>query len=367
MDKDPIEELAGNIGSLIDRLGKLEKDSDEYKNGIHQLQEKAGRFRGGSQVQTGLADNLSNAFSENREGLSKLSTKERTDLNFQVKAAGSDMVSLPTGAAATISMVPGGVIAPPVRPYHLRELFPQYSLNTAQLAYLKETSIDGGISPTKMGSIKPQLDYNLTETLAPAQTIAGFVRIASQLLDDIPYLLSYLSYRLAENLLVAEDNQILNGDGNTPNLSGILLAANHTAKTGSATIFAEKLMQAAGQLAGYNRRVSGIVVNPTDYYNMFILAGTGSGVYTVPFGMALSPTGQVTFLGIPLIWNAAITSGNYLVGDFANGSGLWFRQMMNVQVFYQDAYNVQMNMVTIRCEERVAMPVYNAQAFIYPT
>jgi HK97 family phage major capsid protein len=53
------------------------------------------------------------------------------------------------------------------------------------------------------------------------------------------------------------------------------------------------------------------------------------------------------------------------VGDFANGVALWMRQMMNIQIFYQDSINVQQNMVTIRAEERVALTPYSAQAFIF--
>lgn len=83
--------------------------------------------------------------------------------------------------------------------------------------------------------------------------------------------------------------------------------------------------------------------------------------------MQVDPRGGITILGIPVIWSAAITSGNYLVGDFTFGMGLWFRQVPAIQIFYQDSINVQQNMVTIRIEERIAMTVYNAQAFIYPT
>jgi hypothetical protein len=60
------------------------------------------------------------------------------------------------------------------------------------------------------------------------------------------------------------------------------------------------------------------------------------------------------------------SAGSYLVGDFASGADLYFRQEMNVQVFYQDSVNAQQNMVTIRCEERIALALYNSNEFIAP-
>ncbi len=48
---------------------------------------------------------------------------------------------------------------------------------------------------------------------------------------------------------------------------------------------------------------------------------------------------------------------NRVVGDFTFVAELFFRQQMKVEVFYQDTNNVQQNMVTFRCEERVALAV----------
>ena len=113
--------------------------------------------------------------------------------------------------------------------------------------------------------------------------------------------------------------------------------------------------------------MSGIVVNPTDYFSLLILPGTGSGVYTVPFGFTVTDAGSITVLGIPLVWSNAIASGQYLVGDFSNGAALWQRQGLTLQVFNQDSDNVQRNMLTIRVEERIALTVFDKTAFIYPT
>ena len=206
----------------------------------------------------------------------------------------------------------------------------------------------------------------MSETQVKAQVIAGWATVSIQMLEDIPQLQSFLSYRLNENLLVQEDFQILSGNGFDPNLPGLLLAANHTVKTGSATIFVEQLVQAVGQLASIGRRASAIIVNPTDFYAMMILKGTTND-YTNPVVIQVTQGGGITLLGIPIIWSAAITATNYLVGDFTHGAALYYRSQPIIQAFYQDGNNVQNNMVTVRIEERVCMPVYSSAAFIYPS
>ena len=62
-------------------------------------------------------------------------------------------------------------------------------------------------------------------TDAPAQYIAGFVRISRQMLDDVPAMTSFLQARLLEKYLLAEDAQLLNGNGTAPNLTGLTVNA----------------------------------------------------------------------------------------------------------------------------------------------
>ncbi|HEV3251670.1 MAG TPA: phage major capsid protein, partial [Puia sp.] len=232
MEQDPLLELEGNIKSLIDRLAKVEKDSDEYKNGIREIQAKSARLTKGAQGSAvgSLQQDIMNGLQTNLKGIEG-SMAAKANTSFETKAGGTDMTSFPSGAAVSISELSPRIIFPPNRPYHLRELIPQYPCNTGQIGYLNETSIDGGVGPTPFGSVKPQLDFNLQEKLAPMQTLAGWVRISTQIVDDIPIIFPYLSYRLAENLLITEDNEILNGNATSPHLNGLLLSGNKTAKT----------------------------------------------------------------------------------------------------------------------------------------
>lgn len=69
------------------------------------------------------------------------------------------------------------------------------------------------------------------------------------MLDDVPSLNAILNNTLLKRPLVADDNQLLSGNGTSQDLSGINNAGNLTASTGAAIIDIEQIVQAIAQLA----------------------------------------------------------------------------------------------------------------------
>ncbi len=106
-------------------------------------------------------------------------------------------------------------------------------------------------------------------TDAPAQYIAGFVRISRQMLDDVPAMTSFLQARLLEKYLLAEDAQLLNGSGTAPNLTGLTI--NAAAFSGAATVDVEQLVQAIAQVSAGNYSANGILINPTNANNVMVI------------------------------------------------------------------------------------------------
>ncbi len=84
----------------------------------------------------------------------------------------------------------------------------QGNLPTGLFTFPKETGGEGDVAPQTQGSSKAQLDFDITMTDAPAQYIAGFVRISRQMLDDVPAMTSFLQARLLEKYLLAEESKV---------------------------------------------------------------------------------------------------------------------------------------------------------------
>jgi len=90
---------------------------------------------------------------------------------------------------------------------------------------------------------------------------------------------------------------------------------------------------------------------------------SGSGEYDFPELVKIE-NGQLFIAGVPVYKSTAMTVDKFLVGDWRMGANLIFREPAKVQFFYEDGTNAQQNKVTVRIEERVALPVYGNDYFI---
>jgi HK97 family phage major capsid protein len=254
------------------------------------------------------------------------------------------------------------VYALPSRKVHMRSLLPIGSLSQGLFTFPYESGGEGAPAAQTQGSSKAQVDFDITMKDAAAQYIAGYVRISRQMLDDIPAMTSFLQSRLLEKYLVAEDAQILSGDGTAPNLQGILPVA--TAATGAATVDVEQLVQAIAQLETSNYSATGILVNPTDWAAIMNTKNTNSA-YTLPASTVVTTDGSVSIAGIPLYKSTAIAVDKFVVGDWSMGAQIMQNQGISVQFSEFDGDNFTKNMITVRVEARIALPIYYAGAFIY--
>ena len=57
------------------------------------------------------------------------------------------------------------------------------------------------------------------------------------MLDDTPQITSYLSARVPSKVLAIEDNQILNGNGSSPNLDGLFTDGGAFTTTSSGAFY----------------------------------------------------------------------------------------------------------------------------------
>ena len=68
---------------------------------------------------------------------------------------------------------------------------------------------------------------------------------------------------------------------------------------------------------------------------------------------------------MPLVANTAVSTGDFLVGDFALGAQLFDRQQSSIRFFEQDQDNAIRGVITVVANERIALPIYRPTAFVY--
>ena len=306
---------------------------------------------------------FSNAMDENSDNIEKFRRKEIKQFAMELKTVGDMSLSNITDlSAANVQMLPGILPAAP-RKLHIRSLLPTGVMSTSAVHYLQETGSEGSVNSWADNSgTKPQIDFDLTEEVAPSEFIAGYLRITRKALDDISAMRSYLQSRLLESYLDAEDNQLLNGNGTSPNLGGLI--TNAEAYTGFRTIQVEKIIDSVAQIESNNHSANGILLSPEQYYALLLTRST-TNEYTLPgLGTVTQLNGQMFISGIPVFKSTAMTDSKYLVGDWAKGAQLFVRENPIVRFFEEDGTNVRENKITVRVEGRVALPIYYTDAFV---
>lgn len=283
--------------------------------------------------------------------------------SFEVKAdmtIGADF----TGDVIPADRVPGYKFDP-TRSVHVRQLIPTGSTDSDVVRYVKESGYTDGGAAKAEGATLGQSDFDMTATDANVRKIGTYFRISEEMLSDTPQLTSYLSARAPEKLLSVEDDQILNGSGVAPNLSGIITDATDFSAGGfalaieSANEF-DVLTVALNQLALANYSADYIMINPTDFHKILLLKSSQNEYLVKDWNQGLQPR----INGVPVILSTAVTSDKYLVGNFGMGTQLWIRDNVGVEFSRFDSTNFRDGFVTVRIQERVALTNYLPNAFV---
>jgi HK97 family phage major capsid protein len=370
------EAQKSNLKNELDSLkqseiAKLTSDYAEMQKQLNAIDVKTNRIKGGDIAVAKTFDSaLFDAVNNNAQFKSFLG-RESKAFSLDLKGhtlftKAGDMVTgnSYTGEVIAPTRVPG-IIVDPDRAQHVRDFIAQATTDSDRVYYIRESAFDDGTATRGEASTKPQSDFALTQEEAPVRKIATFVRMSTEMLNDTPGLVSYLTTRLPKKLRLEEDSQILYGNGTAPNLEGITAVASayvDTLADADVNRF-DVLVKAIAQARADEYFANAIMLNPADWYSM-MLTKDGEGGYVFPESARFGGVAP-RIAGVPIIANTAVTSGDFLVGDFASGVQLYDRLQANVRFFEQDQDNAIKNMITVVAEERLALAIYRPTAFIY--
>lgn len=358
-----------------DEIDNAKSLSAETKSAIEKLAEKATALTDRClELEQKLSARNDDTESKN-ETVGEMFIKSDEWKHMQTKRAGSARIELKTAIVnATGQNQPlvaadrlAGIITNPNRAFTIRDLLPVGRTSSNLIEYTKEnvfTNNAGGqySSPAFENVTKPESGITFTLESEAVRTLAHWIPVSKQVLDDSPMLQSFIEGRLQYGLKLEEEDQLLNGDGTGSNLSGILDSGNFTAytraQTGDTNI--DTLRRAITQAALSEYMADTIVINTADWEEIELTKATdGQYVWTNP---ALGNAPQLW--GKRIVATNAITAGTFLVGAFAMGAQIWDRQQASVMVSLENSDNFVKNMVTILAEERLALCVYRPAAFI---
>lgn len=255
-----------------------------------------------------------------------------------------------------------GIIAPPDRRMTIRDLLIKGTTDSNSIEYVRETGFTNNAAPVPESEPKPYSDIKFGLANAPVRTIAHLFKASRQILDDAKGLQSYIDGRARYGLQLAEENQLLFGNGSGANVLGIIPQAssfNPSITLVNATPI-DRIRLALLQSVLAEFPASGIVLNPIDWANIE-LTKDNEGRYII--GNPIAGI-DARLWNLPVVATQAMTANNFLVGAFNLAAQIYDRMDMEILISTENDKDFENNMVTIRAEERLALAVYRPEAFV---
>lgn len=314
----------------------------------------------------------------------KLKDREKDLKEFKANKKGFGSIEIESKAVGNMgssaNLTGSYFVAPQVLPgvqmkmyeqIHLRDILPVGNTQSNAVRYVRDNSGEGGPAMVAEAGTKPQIDRDLQIYDANVRKIATYFRVPEEMIDDIPYLQSFLVQIGLEEVAIVEDAQVLYGDGTGQNLSGLFTNATAFAAVATVEVVTAPnnfdVLRAAktqGRLAKTNPNIA--LVNPLDMYLMTSKKDSTNNYLFLGGGNGLDPNGVLNLGGLRVIEHTAIAQGDFLVFDPRNAA-IFDRTGTSVRFYDQDQDNAIKNLITIVIEKRLALPIFRTDGIIKGT
>lgn len=265
-------------------------------------------------------------------------------------------------AGTAWSMRDTEVTSLPQRGLMIRDLLNVVPTTSGSVDYARQTTRTNNAAAVAEGATKPTSNYIWEQINAPIRTIAHLAKLTRQALDDAVQLQGEVDSEMRYGLGIAEEVEVLTGDGTGQHLTGLI--PNATAFVAPITLADPTMIDLLrlgllqAELALYP--TDGIVLNPADWAGIELTKTTdGAYVFANPTNLA-----GPRLWGKPVVATVAMTIDKFLVGGFKLQT-LYDRMEPEVLIASENVDDFEKNLYTMRCEERVALAIKKPGALIY--
>ena len=261
-------------------------------------------------------------------------------------------------------------------------LFDQIQTDQNAFVYLEETTFTNNAGEiAESGDISSANESALafTERTESIRKIATFLPVTDELLADVSGIQGYVNSRLTTMMTLRMDNQLLNGDGSAPNLTGVLNKSGiNTFDYSSYSGELNRLGQVYQAITEIRKDAfvepDSIVMHPSDWYQIVTSvtdqAGTTSAGLASKNPLIVAAGGfggdvAARLWGLTVVPSTAIAEGTALVGKFGGGDAAQIVMRQGVDLAVSDSHSdfFAKNQLAIRLTMRMGFVVYKPTAF----
>lgn len=231
------------------------------------------------------------------------------------------------------------------------------------ISYYEETTFTNAAATVAEGDSKPESALDFTERTETVRKIATWIPATSEFLEDNAGLRSYIEQRLRFMVEREEEDQLLNGNGTPPNISGILDRSIQTIGSAGSdpTSDVDALYRGITEV-----RTDGLaeptafVIHPLSWANIRLVKDDNNA-YQGP-GPFAPDVGERVW-GLPVRVTPMIAEGTALVGAFRPHAQIFRKGGISVVASTEHSTYFIENKVAILAEERLTLAVYRPSAF----
>ena len=273
----------------------------------------------------------------------------------------SDIQKTPTtsGVSAYATTYDRNVVEAARTPLVIRDLFGAETISGSTLVYLVEGAIEGAPAVTNEAAAKPQVHFaDPTPKTVSLSKIACHIKESDEYIHDYAFLASAINGRLLYQHGLVVQNKLVYDLSQT---SGIQTDTTTWTSSSTATDIADLILKAAMDVQDQSGfAADGIVINPTDWYSLRIAK---DGEYRYYGGGFFGAQNVPNLWGTPVCVSTAVTAGTIIVGAFKTCGSVVNSGGVSIEAVNTDQDDFIKNLMTIRCEERLALAVRRPKGF----
>ena len=247
----------------------------------------------------------------------------------------------------------------------IRDILPSSPTSSNTVDFVKENVFTNLAGPQTESSDKDESALTFTTDTATVRTIAHWIPASSQVLADWPALQRIVNSKLLFGLKLKEEDEILTGSGAGVHLNGIQTQATafETGRTITNDSVLDYLRHGISQVEEASEMADFIVLHPADFWEAMGLKDQASNQGNYVVGDPAAQVQLASFWGRRVISTLAQTEDTFLVGD-SRQAEVFDREEAAIVVSTEHSDYFIKNLVAIRIEERLALAVFRAGAFI---
>lgn len=328
-------ELKQNVDRLLADSGKIKSNiAADYKSGWSNSQH----------LKQAVIDIVNDNYESIKSEKSFMSMKDVGTMTLGTHLTGTSQ----------ISYVQNPILRSFYNP-HLYDVFRIIPTGTGNVTFPRGKSPvgEGSFGAQSEGNDKAQLDYDVEMVNTSVPFIAGYVKVSRQMLQDLPFLQSYLSQSLVEDWNRAVNTRFLNN-----------IATNSTALSTAETVTVAKMISGLAQHGDLGLGMANIILTTWDAWSKVLL--TKPSDYSVPASVAIDANGSVRINGVPVVPHSQVTGSRFYI---INTDAFAIAQASGFQVRSTefDQSDFIKNLVTYRAEARIELLSFQPKAAVYGT